>query len=85
MTLEELRDVFSCDTEILIKSFEENSPKLKVNNYLMGSDSFRSIKKLGKVKAIRENALEVTVDMPIAILEAWKKHSDEYYNEYYNG
>ena len=82
MTITELRNISAHNTEIFIKSFEENSPKLKVNNYLMGNDSFRTIV-ISKIKAVSENVINVYVDMPIVVLEAWKKYSDEYMPEEY--
>ena len=82
MTIAELRNISAHNTEIFIKSFEENSPKLKVNNYLMGNDSFRTIA-ISKIKASNENVIEVYVDMPIVVLKAWKQYSDKYMPEEY--
>ena len=82
MTIAELRNISAHNTEIFIKSFEENSPKLKVNNYLMGNDSFRTIA-ISKIKAVSEDVIYVYVDMPIVVLNAWIKYSDEYMPEKY--
>ena len=82
MTITELRNISAHNTEIFIKRFEENSPKLKVNNYLMGNGSFRTIA-ISKIKAVSENVINVYVDMPIVVLEAWKKYSNEYMPEEY--
>lgn len=77
MTIEQIKTAFSADTEIYILSYEQESPKLKVSNFLLGYESFRNIKQLGRIKAIEENKLEVKVDMPICIIKAWEKFDTE--------
>lgn len=77
MTIEQIKAAFSPDTEIYILSYEQESPKLQVSNFLLGYKSFRNIEQLGRIKALEENKLEIKVDMPICILDAWIKFDTE--------
>ena len=81
MTILDVRNMFTTNTEITVKSLEENSPTIKVTNLLLGCTVFNSISILNKsIKAVTENQIEITIDIPTPVLEAWKKYSDYYYS-----
>lgn len=81
MTILDVRNMFTTDTEIFIKGLENKSPTLKITNVLMGCTAFNSMAIFIKsIKAIAENQIEITIDIPTQVLEAWKKYSDDYYN-----
>ena len=83
MTISTIREMFATDTVINIKSFEEKSPTLtlQATNLLFGCRAFSSIAvTIKSIKATAENPIEITIDIPTQVLEAWKKYSDDYYN-----
>lgn len=82
MTILDVRNMFTTDTEIFIKGLENKSPILKITNVLMGCTAFNSMAIFIKsIKAIAENQIEITLDIPLPILKAWKKYSDNFYSK----
>lgn len=79
MTIKQLRELFISDTEIIIMSTdEENLVSVTLNNLLLGNTSFAEIPILIKhVQAVKENQIVVEIDMPVEVLRAWKRYSEE--------
>lgn len=81
MTILELRNLFDSETKIYVRGYDEGSPVILVTNLLCGTQGFSHIEIIGRnVKSIKKNTIEVTIDIPVPVLEAWKKYSDDYYN-----
>ena len=82
MTILELRNLFDSETKIYVRGYDEGAPAILVTNLLFGTQGFSHIEIIGRnIKSIKKNTIEVTIDMPMPVLKAWKKYSDDYYNK----
>lgn len=83
MTIKELRMMFIEETKIEIMAFDEdNSVSVGLTRLLLGVTSFAEIPiAIRNVRAVGENQIVAEIDMPVDILRAWKKHSDDYYKK----
>ena len=77
MTLQDLRNVFRGDTIFVLKTW--NGKQLQMTDLLWGNLTLINIK-VWNLEA-KNNKIIVNVDMPDAILKAWKEYSDNYYAE----
>ncbi len=83
MTIKELKMMFTEETKIEIMAFDEdNSISVGLTRLLLGVTSFAEIPiAIRNVQAVGENQIVTEIDMPVDILRAWKKYSDDYYNK----
>lgn len=81
MTIKELKNLFTNDTEISIMSQDDDSIlSVSLTHLLLDCPAFAEIPLvIQSVHAIGANEIVVDVDMPVEILSAWKKYSDDYY------
>ncbi len=81
MTIKELKSLFTNDTEITIVSQDDDSIVfVPLTHLLLGCPTFAEMP-LMLVQAVGENKVVAEVDMPLCVLRAWKKYSDDYYKE----
>lgn len=79
MTIKELNNLFTSDTEISIVSQDDDSVvSVPLTHLLLGCPTFAEMP-LMLVQAVGENKVVAEVDMPVEVLTAWKKYSDDYY------
>lgn len=81
MTIKELKQFFTNDTEISIMSQDDDSMvSVSLTHLLLGCPAFvETPLMIQSVQAVGENEVVAEVDMPVDILRAWKKYSDDYY------
>ena len=75
MTLQDLRNVFREDTVFVLKTW--NGKQLQMTNLLWGNLTLINMR-VWNLEA-KNNKIIVNVDMPDAILKAWKEYSVNYY------
>ncbi len=81
MTIKELKSLFTNDTEIIIVSQEdEDMVYVELTNLLLGCPTFPETP-LTLVQAIGVNKVVAEVNIPLCVLRAWKKYSDDFYSE----
>lgn len=83
MTIKDLKNLFTSDTEITIVSQDEDSMmSVSLTHLLLGCPTFAEMPLvIQSVQAIGENEVVADVDMPVEVLRAWKKYSDDYYKK----
>ena len=83
MTIKELRMMFTEETKIeIMASDEDNIVSVGLTHLLLGAASFAEIPiVIRNVQAVGENQIVAEIDIPVDILRAWKKYSDDYYNK----
>ena len=63
-----------------MKSFYFTIVSVSLTHLLLGCPTFAEMPLvIQSVQAIGENEVVAEVDMPVCILRAWKKYSDDYY------
>lgn len=82
MTIKELKSLFTNDTEISVMSQDDDSMvSVSLTHLLLGCPTFAEMPlTIQSVQAIGENEVVADVDMPLEVLRAWKKYSDDFYN-----
>jgi len=80
MTIRDIVRVIERDTKIYAKSYDKNSVTIDVTYLLMSPSGFANLV-VHHCQAIGKNEVEIFVDVPSTVLEAWGKYSDDYYNE----
>lgn len=83
MTIKELKSLFTSDTEISIVSQDDDSiVSVPLTHLLFGCPTFAEMPlMLQSVQAVGENKIVAEIDMPLCVLRAWKKYSNDYYKE----
>lgn len=83
MTIKELRMMFAEETKIeIMASDEDNIVSVGLTHLLLGATSFAENPiAIRNVQAVGENQIVAEIDMPVDILRAWKKYSDDYYKK----
>ena len=80
MTIKELRDMFTSETEIYLVN--EKSEEIKINNMLMGISEFADINiVIRTLSAIRKNVVTIKTYMPDIVFNAWEKYAEKYEKE----
>lgn len=83
MTIKDLKNLFTSDTEITIVSQDDDSiVSVPLTHLLLGCPTFAEMPlMIQSTQAVGENEVIAEVDMPVEILRAWKKYSDDYYKD----
>lgn len=81
MTIKELTSLFTIETEItIVSSDNDNMVSVCLTHLLLGYPAFTEMPlMIQSVQAVGKNMVVAEIDMPVEILRAWKKYSDDYY------
>lgn len=80
MTISELKTIFSSDTEFTVKlMFSDDSMEgFKITPKLLGTAAFASAQvEMKSVRAVAVGKVEIAMDMPEGVFNAWKEYSQE--------
>ena len=80
MTISELKTIFSSDTEFTVKlMFSDDSMEgFKITPKLLGTAAFASAQvEMKSVRAVAVGKVEIAIDMPEGVFNAWKEYSQE--------
>lgn len=74
MDIKHIRDLFFNGTRIIVYSYQNRDNQIEMNDYLYGSGMGTT--SVFGIRAISENKVLLCIDMPEAILDAWKNYAN---------
>lgn len=78
MTLRDLRNVFENGTLFLLYCAEDEDECLEINNILWGTEAFAGMSVPADSIYVGKYTINIKTDMPIAVLNEWKKYARQY-------
>ena len=74
MDIKQIRNLFVKGTRIIVYSYQNRDNRIEMNDYLY--DSGMGQTSVFGIRAISENEVLLCIDMPEAILDAWKNYAN---------
>ena len=78
MTLRDLRNVFENGTLFFLYCAEDEDEYLEITNILWGTEAFAGMEVLADSVSLGKYTVNIKTDMPIAVLNEWKKYAGQY-------
>lgn len=82
MTIAEIRNLFSEDTEFYLEMFDDDDMMgqgayhfFKINNVLFGTSAFADMR-VNRIRATGKSKIIIESDMPTVVFNAWEKWAD---------